>query len=82
MKTESLEQRLREYAKSYSDKHHSEWPTVRQLAKRYGCTQQEVLDAAEQDGMDVIVGVQVSGVGYAAEERIGDYKIEWYEDRP
>jgi hypothetical protein len=79
----SLPERLRAYAKGYSEtKHHSEWPTVRELARRYRCTQQEVIDAAEQDGMDVIVGVQVPGVGYAAEERIGDYRIEWYEDRP
>lgn len=79
----SLEEKLRDYARSYSTTlPHSEWPTVRELARRYRCTQQQVLGAAEQDGMDVIVGVQIPGCGYAAEKDIGDYKVEWYEDRP
>lgn len=53
------------------------WPTIRDLAKRFGLSQQTTLEIVEDsDRLDLCVGVGVNG-GAARFERVGDYRVEW-----
>lgn len=84
-----------QYAKRFADKAErigrgTEFPTIRQAAKRFGLLQSDVVEAVEDaanvgvDGFDYIgLGVGVStGTGYGVHDNVGDYVIEAYRVKP
>lgn len=77
------QKRLEARAYAYRDLPHGQWPKVRDLARSLSVRQQEVLDMAEDsESLDICIGLRCGG-GYAVEDRIGDYSIEWVgEERP
>lgn len=65
----------------------TQWPTFRQIAKRFKVRHYEIEDAVESSqGSDwirggyfgVAVGVQIQGVGYAEHDTRGEYQVEAY----
>jgi hypothetical protein len=57
-------------------------PTVRELARRYGVSQQSVVDALScHELVSMNVGIQVEGMGggVVAYDSIGDYSFEWLD---
>lgn len=78
---DELQERLEREAREWSRLHHSEWPSVRTLARRYRVRQACVLDAAEySEVLDICVGVQIPGFGHRAHSATGDYSIEYIGD--
>lgn len=85
-------QALFDYAVAYrrraeSNGRGSQFPTIRQAARRFSMKQGDVLSLAEAgddisgcDYFGVAVGVGIAGSGWAEHDRIGDYVIEAWED--
>lgn len=74
----SITDRLVEHVKSQMDKPWMDWPTVRELAKRYRCRQDVIIDMVDQhESLDLIVGMR-AGNGHGEFECKGDYRVEWY----
>ena len=76
-------EQLYQWTRDYYRKHGTD-PTVRQAAKHFRVTQDEVLDAVNDyhgnnsKYFGVAVGVQIQGVGYYEERCTGKYTIEAY----
>lgn len=71
-------EKLTEYVKSHMYKNWLQWPTVRDLAIKYKCRQDEIVDIVESnDNLDLIVGMRAGG-GIASFDSKGDYRVEWY----
>ncbi len=87
------------YARRYADRAEqsgrgTQFPTVRQSARRFRCRQQMVVELVEQsdasaipgaDYFDLAVGIGIGiggGGGYCEFESIGDYLIEAYRHDP
>lgn len=70
--------RLAEYVKTQMDKAWLDWPTVRELAMRYRCKQDDIIDMVDDhENLDLIVGMR-TGSGYGEFDTKGDYRVEWY----
>ena len=55
-------------------------PTVRELARRYRVSQQEVIVELEyHDSVCMNIGIQIGG-GVSVHESVGDYNFEWMGD--
>lgn len=80
----ALRAKLVAFAKEYSTtRPNSDWPRVRDLARRFKVRQSDILSACEdEECLDLVVGVQIPGSGYASEDKEGDYRIEWYDPNP
>lgn len=71
--------RLSKYVESQMDKPWLEWPTVRELASRYHCTQDEIVGIVEDcKHLDLIVGM-VTYSGHGDFDNQGDYRVEWFD---
>jgi hypothetical protein len=71
-----LEEKVRKLAAEYADKPWTEWPTVREIAKRFKTTQNSIISIAEDsEELDLIVGMRC-GNGMGEFDNKGDYKIE------
>lgn len=77
MKTIDIAERLRAHVASCMDQPWMDWPTVRDLARRYRVTQDDIMDMVETDGdLDMAVGMRTyNGVG--SFDRPGDYRVEY-----
>lgn len=70
--------KLIEIARGYAERHHSEWPELREIARRLRVQQQDVADMVDDsDELDMCVGVQIPGYGTAAEDNMALWKVEW-----
>lgn len=78
-KIEKILTKLPGYIQSKMDQPWLSYPTVRDLARRYHCSQSDIIDAVEShDQLDLIVGMgTATGVGKF--ESKGDYRVEYYE---
>lgn len=58
------------------DLHHSQNPSLRELARELGCTQQQILDlVADNQAIEIVAGIaSASGAGAFAQ---GDWKLDW-----
>lgn len=55
----------------------TEFPTLRQVAKRFKITQKKLLELVEYNDLFIVdTAIGISGFGYSNFERIGDYIIE------
>lgn len=69
---------LAEFVKTQMDKPWLDWPTVRELAKRYHCKQDEIIGIVDDhENLDLIVGMR-TGSGHSEFDTKGDYRVEWY----
>lgn len=76
---DSVAPKLIEHTKNNMDVPWMEWPTVRDMAKKFKCTQTMIIDIVESsDNLDLIVGMKTYD-GFGEFDRKGDYRIEWYE---
>jgi hypothetical protein len=80
------------YARRFADKAErsgrgTEFPTIRQAARRFRCPQQAVMEVVEcadascipgAEYFGLAVGVQISGGGCRGYDSEGDYQIEAY----
>lgn len=59
--------------------HHSQNPSLRDLARELCCTQQQILDlVADNEAIEIVAGVATaSGAGAFAQ---GDWKLDWVGD--
>jgi hypothetical protein len=65
-------------ARETAERHHSEWPELRELARKLRVRVQDVAEMVEDsDVLDMCVGVQIPGGGMAAESDMARWKVEW-----
>lgn len=79
--TERIADRLTRRVYAGRELHHSQTPSVRDLARELGCTQEQILDlVAGNDDIEIVAGVASTfGAGAFAQ---GDWKLDWVgEDR-
>ncbi len=75
-----LQQRVALEAQKGVNKHHSEWVTVRSLAKRLRVPQDTIIDMVEgSSDLDLIVGIRC-GNGVAEFGNKGDHQVEWIRE--
>ena len=72
--------RLADYVMTQMEKPWQDWPTVRDMAIKYHCKQDDIIEAVESsDFMDLIVGMKNYN-GHGEFENKADYRIEWFDD--
>lgn len=57
------------------------FPTVRYVARRLQLRQSEIVELADVDEhIDLLIGVQIQGMGTGEFDNIGDYQLEYLDD--